>query len=85
MVTTRKAENGIELSFTDTGRGIPEDDLPFIFERFYRADKSRNRESGGTGIGLSIVKNIVDAHHGKITVISKEGEGTTFIILFPDS
>lgn len=85
LVTTRKVENGIELSVNDTGRGIPEEDLPFIFERFYRADKSRNRESGGTGIGLAIVKNIVDAHHGKITVMSKDAEGTTFTIVFPGS
>lgn len=85
VVKTSKSDNGIELSFSDTGRGIPEEDLPFIFERFYRADKSRNRKSGGTGLGLSIVKNIVDAHQGKISVLSKEGEGTTFSILFPNT
>ncbi|MCR6545785.1 ATP-binding protein [Dehalobacterium formicoaceticum] len=82
-VTSRKLENGIELSVSDTGQGIPEKDLPFIFERFYRAEKSRNRESGGTGIGLSIVKNIVEVHDGAITVMSKEGEGATFNIMFP--
>jgi len=82
-IISRRTEVGIELCISDTGRGIPEQDLPFIFERFYRADKSRNRESGGTGIGLSIVKNIVDAHNGKISVISEEGKGTTFKMIFP--
>ncbi|MDS1030240.1 ATP-binding protein [Bacillota bacterium LX-D] len=82
-VKTRKVRDGVELSISDTGQGISEEDLPFIFERFYRADKSRNRESGGTGIGLSIVKNIIDAHQGKISVTSKEGKGTIFTIVFP--
>ncbi|KUO58431.1 MAG: hypothetical protein APF84_01690 [Gracilibacter sp. BRH_c7a] len=83
IVTTQKRENGVELRISDTGEGIPEDDLPLIFERLYRSDKSRNRESGGTGIGLSIVKNIIDAHNGMIHVKSILGEGTTFTILFP--
>lgn len=83
LIKTKKSNHGVELSISDTGQGISEEDVPFIFERFYRTDKSRNRESGGTGIGLSIVKNIVDAHHGEIRVKSKEGEGTTFTIVFP--
>jgi K+-sensing histidine kinase KdpD len=58
-------------------------DLPHIFERFYRADKSRNRESGGSGVGLAIVKAIVDAHVGKMSVSSVMDEGTEFTVSFP--
>jgi two-component system sensor histidine kinase BaeS len=68
------------ISVKDTGIGISEKDLPYIFERFYRADESRNRKTGGAGIGLTIAKAIVDAHGGKISVESKLGEGTEFIV-----
>jgi two-component system, OmpR family, heavy metal sensor histidine kinase CusS len=67
----------------DTGVGIAPTDLPHIFERFYRADESRSRESGGTGLGLSIAKWIADAHHGKISVASKVGEGSVFRVQIP--
>ncbi len=67
----------------DTGSGIPAADLPFIFDRFYRVDKARARESGGSGLGLSIVKFIVETLGGAITVKSKAGEGTTFTITLP--
>lgn len=67
----------------DNGIGIPDEDLPYIFERFYRADKSRSRESGGTGIGLTITKELVKAHGGEIAVDSNLGEGTEFTITFP--
>ncbi|MGN0341650.1 MAG: sensor histidine kinase [Roseburia sp.] len=71
------------LSVEDQGIGILEEDLPMIFERFYRTDKSRNRKTGGAGIGLTIVKAIVQAHHGKIQVESKEGSGSKFIMTLP--
>jgi signal transduction histidine kinase len=68
----------------DTGAGIPAEDLPHIFERFYRAEKSRTRsKTTGFGLGLSITKWIVEHHNGRIEVDSKEGQGTTFIIYLP--
>ncbi|MCY6485573.1 HAMP domain-containing sensor histidine kinase [Clostridium aestuarii] len=73
----------IELSIKDNGIGIAKEDLPYIFERFYRADKSRNRLTGGAGIGLTITKTIVEAHKGKIFVNSKLGEGTQFSVFLP--
>lgn len=71
------------IKIRDTGIGIPSEDQPYIFERFYRVDPSRNRETGGTGIGLSIVKAIVQAHDGVIELESHSGKGTTFIINLP--
>ena len=73
----------VRVAIADTGPGIPEQDLPKIFDRFYRVDKARARENGGTGLGLSIVKWIVDAHGGKIAVKSKLGKGTTFTVWLP--
>ena len=73
----------IEFKITDTGIGIPEEDQSRIFERFYKADKSRTRLYGGSGLGLSIVKKIIDLHKGTINLESKVGEGTTFIISLP--
>lgn len=67
----------------DNGSGIPEEDLPFVFERFYKADKSRVRKVKGTGLGLSIANNIIAAHHGSISAKSKIDEGTTFVIHLP--
>jgi signal transduction histidine kinase len=73
----------VRISVSDNGPGIPEKDLPHIFERFYRVDKSRSRALGGSGLGLSIAQSIVQAHHGQITVRSKEGVGTTFDVYLP--
>jgi histidine kinase len=73
------------IEVADTGHGISEADLPYIFERFYRADKSRARVSGGTGIGLTIVKSYVDALNGRIQVDSIEGKGSRFKVILPAS
>ncbi|MGX1193183.1 ATP-binding protein [Metabacillus sp. SLBN-84] len=74
---------GIKVDVKDTGTGIVEEDLPFVFERFYKADKARTRGRSGTGLGLAIAKNIVDAHSGSINVHSKVNEGTTFSFYLP--
>lgn len=71
------------ISVTDHGQGIDAEELPKIFDRFYRSDQARHSESGGHGLGLSIARIIVIAHRGKIRVTSKPGEGTTFTLCFP--
>ncbi|MFB9758283.1 ATP-binding protein [Ectobacillus funiculus] len=71
------------LTVKDHGIGIPKEDIPHIFDRFYRVDKARNRETGGAGLGLAIAKRIVDSHRGNIDVVSKEGEGTSFTVTLP--
>ena len=71
------------VTVADSGMGIPEDSIDRIFERFYRADKSRNRKTGGAGIGLAIVKSILQAHNGKIQVNSQLGKGSSFKVFLP--
>ncbi|MCM3340927.1 HAMP domain-containing histidine kinase [Paenibacillus sp. MER TA 81-3] len=71
------------IHISDTGIGIPNEELPHIFEPFYRIDKSRSRDIGGSGLGLSIVKTIIEKHNGNIAVQSDPGVGTTFDVLFP--
>ncbi|MCK4545068.1 HAMP domain-containing protein, partial [candidate division WOR-3 bacterium] len=75
--------NRINIEVSDTGIGIPDNDIDRIFERFYVVDKSRSRETGGTGLGLSIVKHIINSHNGDIMVYSKVGQGTKFVIHIP--
>lgn len=76
-------ENSISIAIQDFGVGIPESDLPRIFERFYRVDKNRSREMGGSGLGLSIVKHILELHNTKINVTSRLNEGSTFEFILP--
>lgn len=79
----RKTDRDIIISVEDNGVGIPKDDLPRIFERFYRVDKTRSRDMGGSGLGLSIVKHILELHYSSIKVESEEGKGTKFEFNLP--
>lgn len=83
IVRVKKNQSTVELIFEDQGIGISAEDLPFIFERFYRTDKSRTRESGGFGLGLTIVKELIEALGGRITAKSQPEVGSTFTITFP--
>jgi heavy metal sensor kinase len=82
-VRLRSTEEGVAVSVEDTGHGIEPQHVPYLFERFYRADFARARDCGGTGLGLPIVKGIVDAHGGTITLQSEVGKGSIFTLLFP--
>ena len=83
MVALRGIGDLVILTVEDTGVGIPEEDLPKIFDRFYRVDKARSRAAGGTGLGLSIVKDTARQHGGAVTVRRREGGGTCFEVAFP--
>lgn len=83
IIRYQQANNHVLLQISDTGEGIPSEDLPHLFERFYRVDKSRSQKTGGMGIGLSITKAIVEAHGGTISVESRVKIGSTFTISLP--
>ena len=84
MVHARRTGQGVEVSVRDSGEGIRAEDLPHIFERFYRGEKSRNRGTGGAGLGLAIARGIVRAHGGDIRVESDIGKGTVFTFTIPN-
>jgi two-component system OmpR family sensor kinase len=83
VISTRSENSSAVLTLTDSGAGIAAEDLPHVFERFYRADKSRSRAEGHSGLGLAICKAIVDSHGGSIDVVSRPGAGTTFTVRLP--
>ncbi len=72
------------LAVTDDGTGIAPEDQPYVFDRFFRSDRSRQRGSGGTGLGLAIAKAIIEAHGGSVELVSAKDGGTTFIVTFPE-
>ncbi len=77
-ISAAREDSGVKISVTDNGVGIADDQIPRIFERFYRVDKERSREAGGTGLGLAIVKHIIEAHGSRVSVTSTPGSGSTF-------
>jgi two-component system sensor histidine kinase ResE len=83
LIKARTNEGGVMVSVKDQGPGIPEDELPFVWERFYKVDKSRARHKGGTGLGLAIVKNIVEAHGGRVFAKNHPAGGTEFYFTLP--
>jgi signal transduction histidine kinase len=82
-VAARAGEGEVAVSVRDTGAGIAPEHLPYVFDRFYRADSSRARQTGGAGLGLAIVKQLVLAHGGTISVTSEPGQGSTFTFTLP--
>ncbi|MFD8720205.1 sensor histidine kinase [Streptomyces sp. NPDC059629] len=82
--TTGPGRSRTVIEVADTGSGISAEDLPLVFDRFWRADKSRNRQSGGSGLGLSIVRKLAEAHGGEVTAVSVPGRGSVFSISLPD-
>lgn len=83
LLATRLAPEGVQVEVADTGEGITAEDLPHIFDQFFRGEKSRSRETGGAGLGLAIAKRIIEAHRGRIWVESQVGRGTRFSFVLP--
>lgn len=84
-LSMQRSDGWVRIDVVDTGIGIPPEDLPHIFERFYRVDKARSRKRGGTGLGLSIARWIAEAHGGRIEVQSEVGRGSTFTVWLPEA
>ncbi len=82
-LSTRLEENSVHICVSDTGTGIDADELPYVFDRFWRSEKSRNRQAGGSGLGLAIVKQLVELQGGKVWVDSTPGEGTAITFSLP--
>lgn len=82
-ITAEQREGQIAVSVRDTGAGIPPEHLPYVFDRFYRADRARARQTGGAGLGLAIVKQLVQAHGGTVAAESTPGQGSTFTFTLP--
>ena len=84
-ITATRADRAVEIVVSDRGPGIPAADLPRIFERFYRVDRSRTRDPGGTGLGLSIVKHLVELHGGRVSAQNRDGGGASVVVRLPDA
>jgi two-component system sensor histidine kinase BaeS len=82
-LSAKRDQESVLLKVTDTGAGILPQNLPHIFDRFYRADQARQQAEGESGLGLAIAKSIVEAHGGKISAASKPGRGSTFMVALP--
>jgi signal transduction histidine kinase len=83
IVSAGRLNGAVAVTVSDTGEGINPEDIPFVFDRFYRGDKSRSRTTGGSGLGLAIARGLVVAHGGEIRVESQVGEGTSFTFILP--
>ena len=83
VIKVRPSEAGVIVSVKDSGPGIPQDELPFVWERFYKVDKSRERKKSGTGLGLAIVKKIIELHKGRVWAQNCDEGGTEFHFYLP--
>jgi two-component system OmpR family sensor kinase/two-component system sensor histidine kinase BaeS len=85
VVAQRIGDGDVRIAVQDNGEGIPAGELPYVFERFYRTDRARSRDTGGSGLGLAIARSLVEAHGGQMWVESVEGHGSTFALSLPVS